>query len=884
MPLAALRVSRRHDRQSIRTGMWLVHRGLVSVFAFSHPACPRLLLALWWPLPCSLSAQIVSLVLSVNWLALACSLRCGGPCLASIAMTFNANEGAIVTYPRPEASQWTCCICGQTPDQVPWADFDAENPTIPVNRLCFQDADTCKQRWPCLQKGAIVDKAAADPAFVQQVLHLTKVKLGSAAKHFLPQSVVQDEEVGIRIEEPLVALNSRAFKDHMKTSLGPERFPELTSHPIRRADGSYDNLYLHRDQDAPPKVTLWREHRLSTRELKMPEAGCLESGHGSDLMELITKSFLNTQLPVALPTLDETRQLVQQRPVGPTGPSPSGGSALPRGVANTGADGTIAAAGLGGSSAFLAMEGAAGAVLGGPKAKQPAFNARPRMPGVQARHGEAGHARPALEAPPVPKRGRRAGNHASAGRAAEISLPSIADCLEGKSHYQGRTLLQVLYQWKVQVDGKFARREIEQTEHLRWVADHRLRIFALGLSRASVEKATMSDINKCLAGCLAWDGMLPPDVFVTVFGRKISFVWEKPVPVQAKIKEIAGIADPAVLSHQVPPGQQGFATETLGHVPAEKLSESQRWRVVRELWMESLLPRILPTLPPDSEPLHSAFATLAAACGAVSNEDANILSDICAVLGCHRQATPMQVSHVTLLQGLFCPEEAKAHIQVLAAVLSADWLRVLRSAMSFSIAEAQAAPELQQAVEAMRTGEAAGAWQLLLSKWPVWQQKVRPVVLSNAAAAALANVKRRVADLESGDAAQPAAEEEGKTLISLSTAFAQLAPDGDKAEWAVASEQAKAALRAATASSRWDGLLRSLRGLNTISSPPNPGSAADGGESQWKVAIAEASTQAKACEGLDCPEADHDAMHTAIRNAFAADTLSEEALRLTDIC
>ena len=62
MPLAALRVSRRHDRQSIRTGMWLVHRGFVPVFAFSHPACPRLLLALWWPLPCSLTAQTVSLV------------------------------------------------------------------------------------------------------------------------------------------------------------------------------------------------------------------------------------------------------------------------------------------------------------------------------------------------------------------------------------------------------------------------------------------------------------------------------------------------------------------------------------------------------------------------------------------------------------------------------------------------------------------------------------------------------------------------------------------------------------------------------------------------------------------------------------------------------
>ena len=85
------------------------------------------------------------------------------------------------------------------------------------------------------------------------------------------------------------------------------------------------------------------------------------------------------------------------------------------------------------------------------------------------------------------------------------------------------------------------------------------------------------------------------------------------------------------------------------------------------------------------------------------------------------------------------PEEARAHIQVLAVVLSDDWLRVLRSAMSFSIAEAQTAPELQQAVEAMKTGEAADAWQLLLSKWPAWQHKVRPVVLSKVAA----NVARR---------------------------------------------------------------------------------------------------------------------------------------------
>ena len=93
--------------------------------------------------------------------------------------------------------QCQCVFCGQNPDEVPWADFAAADPSRPVNNICYECGDTCSKRWPCLTRAQAEQKAKDDSTFQGQVIHLTRIKLGEAAKIFLPQSLIQDEEIGI---------------------------------------------------------------------------------------------------------------------------------------------------------------------------------------------------------------------------------------------------------------------------------------------------------------------------------------------------------------------------------------------------------------------------------------------------------------------------------------------------------------------------------------------------------------------------------------------------------------------------------------------------------------------------------------------------------------
>ena len=151
-----------------------------------------------------------------------------------------------------------------------------------MNTLCFQCGDTCMQRWPLLSRSEAVARAQHDAVFKAQVLHLTKVKLGNAAKLFLPAAVAQEETIGIRMEEQLVPLDETSFKTAMNSQFGPERYAELKAHPFKKADGTIVSYYLHRDPSAVPKITMWREHKLALSELKLASNDSLDSTHGPD--------------------------------------------------------------------------------------------------------------------------------------------------------------------------------------------------------------------------------------------------------------------------------------------------------------------------------------------------------------------------------------------------------------------------------------------------------------------------------------------------------------------------------------------------------------------------------------------------------------------------
>jgi hypothetical protein len=105
-----------------------------------------------------------------------------------------------------------------------------------------------------MNKSEVQAKAKQDDQFRGQVKHMTQVKLGQAAKLFLPQEVEAKETVGFRVEEELVPMDKDTFMATMGSKQGPEHFSELKTHPFQMADGSTKNFYLFHDSKKMPRT------------------------------------------------------------------------------------------------------------------------------------------------------------------------------------------------------------------------------------------------------------------------------------------------------------------------------------------------------------------------------------------------------------------------------------------------------------------------------------------------------------------------------------------------------------------------------------------------------------------------------------------------------
>ena len=756
-----------------------------------------------------------------------------------------------------------CAFCDQTPAEVPWCEFSAKDPSKPMNRICYQCGDTLMQRWPCISRQDAEERAAQDSDFKRQVLHLTRVKLGDAAKLFLPQALVQDETIGIRVEEQLVPLTKASFLSTMKTTLGPERFRELTSHPFKGADGTVQNLYLHRDPSAVLKITLWREHRLSCTELKLSHKDCLDSEHGTELMELLTKSFMNARLPVAIPTLDETRLLVQQRPtIIPATPAMFRGmpalcdaGALPGGADDSHlATPAITAAGVGGSASLVAMQVAAGHLLRHPPQQ------------VGKHNGEKGKSREETEA----KRRKKADVVGS--RAPDVALPSVLACIRGESGVQNKSVLQVLHSWRTQCEAKFSRREITQGEHISATKEHKLRLHAFGLSAVASGQATALDLKLCLRLCVAWDGDLPHGVFVTVFGKLIGDVWKQPTSLEQQITQVAAIASPE------PPEPRDGDIQALKDIPTAKLRQEDRWRVALDLWLEGIVPKLMTCKSLGSSSLQSALASVRSLAGSgdapglAAGSSCKPLAETCSLLSCYSQDAPMQADQVRGLRSLFAPDGAANHIQVLSQLIDGDWRTALKTAMGYSIHEAQSASDIAELVEGLQGSGADVAWDTLLRRWPNWRETVRPRALQRIAEQARANIENRLKGLQSGGVAAPAAAGEGLALIRLSTEFAQMVHPQSKEEWVKLGVAAKEAHRSCTAEHRWRDFLDCCQ---KIQDQPEEVS-----DSAWAEVVAEAKANCNLCDGMISRDEDHAAIIAAIWRSFKAEACSEASLSL----
>ena len=763
-----------------------------------------------------------------------------------------------------------CAFCKQTPEQVPWCHFSMSDPSQPMYEICYQCGDTCMKRWPCLSPTEAVEKAE-DNAFVQQVQHLTKVKLGKDAKLFLPQSLVQDEEIGIRVEEQLVPLDRATFQSNFKTTLGPERFPELTSHPLRGADGSTQNWYLHRVPAAVPKITLWREHRLQMSELKLSHQECLDGEHGTELMDLLTKSFMNAKLPVTIPTSEEIKQLVQQRSMTagsaaqvPTRGTPAltNGGDLPGVAAGSPAPGhTIPASSVGGSSALIALQVASGASLahhgGGAKP-----NGRPKG---------SGRGVPATEIRESTVKRRRMEKAGS--RASDVALPDVLACLRGESGVAGKSVLQVLHSWKTQTEGKFQRREFQQAEYLQATKEHRLRLCAVGLSPAAAGAASLSELRGCFQVMLQWDGMLPHHVFVTVGAKLIGQLWMQPRTLEDRIARAAAIASPE------PPETQHRDMELLKDVPVAKLSLEDRWRVAHDLWLEEIVPKLMLA---ESDSLKSeALLTAAKAVrswanrghGPIEGDYCKALTETCGLLACHSQDDPIQTDQVRALRALFSPDNTTAnHIKVLSQLFKKDWLSALKGTMGFCIHESQAAVDLERLFEGLRGDNSSNAWATLQDRWQLWCNTLRPRSLQRVIEEARRNIVRRLEVLSAGGVPGPAGAEEGLTLINLTTAFAPRVFPECEEEWARLCREAKEAHRNCTAESRWRAFMDTCRRVLD----QTEGVA----ESVWAGVVAEVATQCDLCHGAKSPGDDQTTIVAAIRRIFGEAHFSGASLSL----
>ena len=151
------------------------------------------------------------------------------------------------------------------------------------------------------------------------------MKLGKAAKLFLPLEVEAEESVGFRIEDDLEPMDVDTFKETMRSELGPEHFPELRAHPFQMADGSTKNFYLFHDSKKMPRIIMWRQSIVSGTEQKLAAKDGLDSQHGHEYLNMFQRHLIQNNLPMHIPTIENTRTMVQQRRAPPEETTPSPG-------------------------------------------------------------------------------------------------------------------------------------------------------------------------------------------------------------------------------------------------------------------------------------------------------------------------------------------------------------------------------------------------------------------------------------------------------------------------------------------------------------------------------------------------------------------------------
>ena len=733
-----------------------------------------------------------------------------------------------------------CCICLQTPLQVPWAHFDESDASQPSGPLCYCCGDTCLQRWPNLSTPQIEAKAAdgrEGPNFRKQVIGLSKVKLGQAAKNFYPQEVRREECGSLRVEMPLVPYTREGFR---KEFGGDADVAGVKPTTLKYGKDSLSQWYLVRDDAQTPRVSLCYEHSLKMSELKFDGKSMLEANQGEEVMERVAGGFWSRVTPETIHKASDIRSTLQSQPSG------SGGSLVP--AARTG---TVAAEGLGGPAGrLLALESQAQT----PSLRQP--------PGRQARPPP--RRRGSSSPPPSGKRARPG----AAGKSEQYEMPSVAQCVLGQGGSVGRTQMQILYTCKQQIDGKYQRGELDFNAHAKQIKRHALRLSASLLAPGTLEKASVVEFEaawrKVLAEAPA-EEVLPQRLFVNTFRKiltdEVTSAAQKGKAANTPHQPWACIK--AVTWPIMAEGPLHSAPKSLSQVSELALSPDMRWAVCLDLWLEVALPTYLDdTVPGDDDFLSAARSLLGVAAQHWHIDAARALHESLSFLIIPWQTEPVSQKQLDVFLSMHEPAKASTHIQSVFASLSNAWKEHLRAIMGYALKEAQHEASISSMAEALtQAGNHAETWERLKSALPRWVKQVRPQALDSLFLAAGKNVSMRTVGVPSADAGELRAAWQDAVYLR------EHAPEKHRSTWDGHIERTHGLWLQATADERWNAWMMKVKAI---------------GEGLTSNVTGESAKQlmdlAKSCDGLPCPATDQASVIAAARHVLKSDVLDEQVL------
>ena len=742
--------------------------------------------------------------------------------------------------------------------------FDDDN--NPVGELCFQDCDTIKSRWPFKALSDVLAQIkGGDARLVAQILHLTRVKLGRDAKHFLSQDVMETIGVGIRWEQPAIPIPVEEFQDKLQTNLLPENVAGLEITSMTDQHNNPKRAILIKDDSAPPRVYMWHEQRLDLTETKFSQSQQLAAGQGKEIWNHLAPKLLPSSA-TQLPSFGEVQKLVQQ-----TQASASGSDAM------AGATGSLLNT-TGGQVHMRAMGAHAALLLDAQPPSTPVSSGA--ASGGKGRGGRGrgrGQSAVAKAAPlaltsggasePAAASGPTRGSKRKAKEAeADQALPSVAACALGEGKNETRTQNQILYKCKQQADGKLQTRAMTVTEHQKFTKEYKLRVYAGSLAPGACQAASDSEFILCFGHLMKAEAPLPTRWFSCVLQRLFAKIQGQAKPWTQNVDAVVRLVTPRVSGAPVPADGEDVSAEKwpmptgLADIPLKRLSAADRWEVTSDFLRSELFPQLLPE-EEKARPILAALRQELLQLAATAESSQHVESVVSAldVTCIHFQPEPItqdQFALFTKMRGERCPDSL---LSLRELMKDGWWAKTIRTTLGFCMKEVQNASLLKTAVQGLTSdGDdiQARAWETITSGQcglQQWLKEMRPEATMEVRQTIAAHLQKRLA----------VAAEKGETeAVELARLTTWMASSMNSEPWLALQREASQKTSELTAGSRW---VEAKAAIKNLLHSVNTGDSAPGVEADSIDQIAKAATdKLSGCQGHEADPAEVEYFSQAI--------------------